>query len=202
MQVTGSQAGMEVNGMENRMFENATTAATRPPSAPPPGMLPQEQLHALYEIAQVLNSITDIDRLLERVMDIAIQTVDAERGFLVLREDDDAGKLTVRTARNIAPEAALSISDISHSIVDEVISRQTGVLTVDAQADPRFAGAESVIFKQIRAVMSVPFVCAARLLGAIYLDGESAAHGFYERIAGLPEGVFQSVRRLPLRTRG
>ena len=159
------------------MQDNAAPAA-RPSAAPPPGMLPQEQLHALYEIAQVLNSITDIDRLLDRVMDIAIQTVDAERGFLVLKEDDDAGKLTVRTARNIAPEAALSISDISHSIIEEVLSHQNGVLTVDAQADPRFAGSESVIFKQIRAVMSVPFVLRGKLLGAIYLDGKSRRTGF------------------------
>jgi Nif-specific regulatory protein len=167
------------------MSENAVSnAAARPAPVPPPGMLPQEQLHALYEIAQVLNSITDIDRLLDRVMDIAIQTVDAERGFLVLSEDTDAAKLSVRTARNIAPESALSISDVSHSIVQEVIDRQSGVLTVDAQADPRFAGSESVIFKQIRAVMSVPFVVRGKLLGAIYLDGKTRRAGFTDDSLG------------------
>jgi Nif-specific regulatory protein len=143
-------------------------------------MLPQEQLHALFEISQVLNTITDIDRLLDRVMDIALQAVDAERGFLVLRDDDETGKLNVKTARNIAQEAALSLEDISHSIVQEVIANQTGVLTVDAQADPRFAGSESVIFKQIRAVMSVPFVLRGKILGAIYLDSKARRGGFSE----------------------
>ncbi|RPH93241.1 GAF domain-containing protein [candidate division KSB1 bacterium] len=147
-------------------------------------MLPQEQLHALYEISQVLNSITDIDRLLERVMDIAIQTVDAERGFLVLREDNEEGKLSVRTARNIAPESALSISDISHSIVQQVIDDQRGVLTIDAQTDPRFAGSESVIFKQIRAVMSVPFILRGKLLGVIYLDSKTRRGGFTDDSLG------------------
>jgi Nif-specific regulatory protein len=161
------------------MIENSTTSI-RPLQAPGSGMLPQEQLHALYEVSQILNSITDIDRLLERVMDIALQTVDAERGFLVLCEEDDASKLTVRTARNIAPEAALSLADISHSIVTEVIDSQQGVLTVDAQADPRFAGSESIIFKQIRAVMSVPFMLRGKLLGAIYLDSKARRQGFTE----------------------
>jgi Nif-specific regulatory protein len=161
------------------MTEN-TSPTLRPAPTSAGAMLPQEQLHALFEISQVLNTITDIDRLLERVMDIALQAVDAERGFLVLRDDDESGKLTVRTARNIAPEAALSLEDISHSIVQEVIASQTGVLTVDAQADPRFAGSESVIFKQIRAVMSVPFVLRGKLLGAIYLDSKARRGGFSE----------------------
>ncbi|MBU0509974.1 sigma 54-interacting transcriptional regulator [bacterium] len=147
-------------------------------------MLPREQLHALFEISQVLNTIVDIDRLLERVMDVALQTVDAERGFLVLHEDDTSDKLIVRTARNIEPDAALSISDISHSIVQEAMQSQQGVLTVDAQADPRFSGSESVIFKQIHAVMSVPFVLRGKILGAIYLDSRTRRSGFTDDSLG------------------
>ncbi len=142
------------------------------------GALPREQLQALHDISQILNSITDIDRLLERVMDIAIQAVDGERGFLVLTEGEGNNNLSVRTARNISPEAALSISDISRSIVHGVIDSQQGVLTVDAQTDPRFSGSESVIFKQIRAVMSVPFILRGKLLGAIYLDSKTKREGF------------------------
>lgn len=145
-----------------------------------PANLPREQLAALYEISQILNSITETDRLLERVMDIALQAVDAERGFLVITERDGGNGLVVRTARNIAPETALSISDISRSIVHEVVASQQGILTVDAQTDPRFSGSESVIFKQIRAVMSVPFVMRGKILGAIYLDSRNRREGFSE----------------------
>jgi Nif-specific regulatory protein len=139
--------------------------------------LPREQLQALYEISQILNSITDIDRLLDRVMDIALQTVEGERGFLVLVEADST-ELKVRTARNISPESALSVSEISRSIVQGVLETQQGVLTVDALTDPRFAGAESVIFKQIHAVMAVPFLLRGKQLGAIYLDSKTRRTGF------------------------
>lgn len=111
-------------------------------------------------------------------MDIALQTVAAERGFLVLREEGEGNKLSVRTARNIAPEAALSVTEISSSIVTGAIESQQGVLTVDAQTDPRFAGAESVIFHQIRAVMAVPFVLRGKIVGAIYLDSRKNREGF------------------------
>ncbi len=140
--------------------------------------LQREQLQALYDISQVLNTIWDIDSLLERIMDIALQTVAAERGFLVLREEGEGNKLSVRTARNIAPEAALSVTEISSSIVTGAIESQQGVLTVDAQTDPRFAGAESVIFHQIRAVMAVPFVLRGKIVGAIYLDSRKNREGF------------------------
>ena len=158
------------------MVEPSTVTSQAPVALPM--NLPGEQLQALYEISQILNSITETGKLLDRVMDIAIQAVEAERGFLVLAEGDGTGELVVRTARNITPEAALSISDISRSIVHEVIASQQGILTVDAQTDPRFSGSESVIFKQIRAVMSVPFVLRGKILGAIYLDSRNRREGF------------------------
>jgi Nif-specific regulatory protein len=161
-------------------MNDETTPDVRPPALAVQAMLPQEKLHALFEISQVLNSITEVDRLLERVMDIALQTVDAESGFLVLLDDEPAGKWTVRTARNIAPETAADPGDISHSIIQEVLDLRDGVLTVDAQADPRFAGSESIIFKHVRAVMAVPFVLRGKQLGAIYLDSRARRGGFNE----------------------
>jgi Nif-specific regulatory protein len=160
------------------MLDEAT-ASTQSARFMVPTVLPHEQLQALFNIAQVLNSITDIDRLLEQVMDIALQTVDAERGFLVLKEEDSSRDgLAVRIARNITPEAALSITDISRSIVHGVMDSQQAVLTVDAQADPRFADSQSVIFKQISAVVCVPFILRGKLLGAIYLDSKTHCSGF------------------------
>ena len=139
-------------------------------------MLTKEQhqslLQSLYDISQVLNSIPDIDVLLEQVMDIAVRTVDAERGFLVLTDDGSPQNLVVRTARNITPEAALSPDEISRTIVHDALQSQRGVLTVDAQVDPRFAGAESVVYKHICSVMSVPFVLRGKPVGAIYLDSK------------------------------
>jgi len=159
---------------------NSTSTISKGAGIPSPATLPADQLQALYDIAQVLNTISDIDGLLERIMDIAIQTVNAERGFLVLTDEADPKDITVRTARNITPEAALSKDEISRSIVLGAIESQQGVLTIDAQTDPRFAGADSVIFHQIHAVMSVPFVLRGKIVGAIYLDSRNQREGFTE----------------------
>ncbi len=144
-----------------------------PPS--PSEVLTQEHLQALFDISQTINSITDIDRLLEQVMDTAIHAAEAERGFLVLNEADS---LAVRTARNISPEAAMDKEGFSRSIVSEIIRSRQPLLTVDAQVDPRFAGAESLIIKQIHAVACVPLHLRGRVLGAIYLDSKTHRRGF------------------------
>jgi Nif-specific regulatory protein len=141
----------------------------------PSGALTQEHLQALYDISQTINSITDIDRLLEQVMDTAIHAAEAERGFLVLNEGDS---LTVRTARNISPEAAMDKEGFSRSIVSEIIRSRQPLLTVDAQVDPRFAGTESLIIKHIHAVACVPLHLRGRVLGAIYLDSKTRRRGF------------------------
>lgn len=141
----------------------------------PSAALTQEHLQALYNITQTVNSITNIDHLLERVMDIAVQAAQAERGFLVLSQD---GSLKVRTARNISPEVAMDETGFSRSIVSQIIQSRQPILTVDAQADPRFAGAESLIIKQIHAVACVPLHLRGRVLGAIYLDSQTRRGGF------------------------
>jgi Nif-specific regulatory protein len=123
---------------------------------------------ALYRISNQINSITEIDELLEATMDIAVETLLAERGFLVLRGMDD--DLSVRVARNIAHDQAQDLTGISTSIVQKVIQDREPVLTVDAQEDPRFAGAQSVILQNIQSAACVPFHLKGKTLGAIYLD--------------------------------
>ncbi|MFH1010710.1 MAG: sigma 54-interacting transcriptional regulator [bacterium] len=143
---------------------------------PTEGSLTQEHLQALYDISQTVNSITDIDSLLEQVMDIAIRLADAERGFLVWTE---SGALRVRTARNISPETALDLDGFSHTAINSVVRSGDSVLAMDAELDPRFSGADSVMLKGIRSVACVPFRLRGRILGALYLDSQTHRSRFH-----------------------
>ncbi|KPL06250.1 hypothetical protein AMJ86_09170, partial [bacterium SM23_57] len=131
-------------------------------------VLGHETIDALLRISQQINSITEIDELLENIMDIAVETLSAERGFLVLKGDDNL--LNVRVARNITKDQAQDMTGISTSIVQQVIQNSESLLTLDAQADPRFQEAQSVIFQKILSAACVPFHMKGKTLGAIYLD--------------------------------
>lgn len=137
----------------------------------------QGPFRALSDVSQVINSIHEIDPLLTKIIDIAIETVSAERGFMVLEKN---GSFDLAAARNISRESIDDITLASSSIIRISIETNQPVLTHDALADPRFSGAESVIFQQINSAVSVPLHYRGKALGAIYLDSRIARDKFNE----------------------
>jgi len=125
---------------------------------------------ALYEISQVITSIREIDPLLEKVMDIAIEVLEAERGFLLLRVADHAEEFEARVARNMSRETLADIRQISSSVVSQVLQKGEPLLSYDALEDERFRGAESILLHKIRSVACVPLSVKDRVIGAIYVD--------------------------------
>ncbi len=132
--------------------------------------LPQsrELLQGLFEIGQAINQIQDPEELLRRVMDVAVETVGAERGFLVLREGPE--RVRVAVYHNISEEGAARIGRPPESIVNQVLQSGDPVLSTDAAVDQRFRAAESVINAQVRSVACVPLVVRGQVQGAIYVD--------------------------------
>ncbi|MCB0274087.1 MAG: sigma-54-dependent Fis family transcriptional regulator [Calditrichaeota bacterium] len=124
-----------------------------------------------------------MDTLLNRIMDIAMKTLNAERGFMLLRNRDHSRGFEAAVARNIGEEAIASIKDLSTSVVNQVIESGEPVLTFDARTDERFSDARSVILQQIRSIACVPMSRTQEVVGAIYMDTRSNSEQFSE--AGL-----------------
>ena len=122
----------------------------------------------LYETGKLINSTLDLDEVLDRVMDLVLERTRADRGLILLLDAD--GRLRVRAARNIAKENLKGISDISESIVHEVIRTQGPLLASNASLDPRFSAQQSVILHGIVSIAAVPLAIRDRMAGAIYLD--------------------------------
>ena len=59
----------------------------------------QGRFEALYNVSRLLGSSLDVQMVLNQVMDAIIQLTKAERGFLMLRDDD--GEMVVKAARNL-----------------------------------------------------------------------------------------------------
>ncbi|UCE20618.1 MAG: sigma 54-interacting transcriptional regulator [Gemmatimonadota bacterium] len=137
----------------------------------------KNHLDALLAISQEINSIQKIDPLLTTVMDRAMQALQAERGFLILR-DSDSGDMAVKIARNISDESIKDTTEISTSVVQSILKNGQPVLTHDAQEDPRFKGSESVVFHGILSVACVPLRIKEQLIGCIYVDSRSQRRMF------------------------
>ena len=136
-------------------------------------LVPYEQqfshLQALANIGQVVNSTLEVDEVLQIVMDTIIRLTEAERGFLMLR--DERGEMSIRIARNWEQTSInQSESSISRSVVQRVIEGGEAVLTTNAREDPRFGGQESIIAFNLRSILCVPLMVKTELIGVIYTD--------------------------------
>lgn len=135
----------------------------------------REQLRALQTISGTINSSLDLAEVLRQVMDAIIDLTGAERGFLMLTDEETNG-LEVQVARNMDRETiARSSFDISRSIVQRVAQSGEPVVTINAQTDPRFSGQESIISYNLRSILCVPLKIRDRITGVIYADNRIAA---------------------------
>jgi len=134
-------------------------------------------LNALSEIAATINSVRDPQRLLETVLETAMQTLDAERGFIFLEDDEAEIGFAVKAQQNFTPDELDGMvnegAEGSGSVVRSVLASGEPVLLYEASADERFGSTQSVVLQHIQSIAAVPLRLKARQIGVIYLDSVS-----------------------------
>jgi signal transduction histidine kinase len=130
----------------------------------------ESRLAALYRVSNMLGTSLDLDDVLTQVMDAVIGLTGAERGFLMLKSQD-TDDWQLRAARNFSQES-LETKDmeVSRTVLNTVMAGGQGVVTTDAQSDPRFSGQDSVVFYSLRSIMCSPLMARGVMIGAIYVD--------------------------------
>ena len=144
-----------------------------------PFELQYSHLKALAGIGQVVNSTLEIDQVLQTVMDTIVRLTEAERGFLMLR--DERGEMVIRIARNWEQESINKNEfAISRTVVQRVIDGGEAILTTNAREDPRFGEQESIIAFNLRSILCVPLTVKSELIGVIYADNRIRSGIFSE----------------------
>ena len=139
-------------------------------------------LSALADIGQLVNSTLELSEVLRVVMDTIVQLTGAERGFLMLRDNNlPESPLTVRIARNWEMESIDSSElELSHTVINRVVAEGSPILTTNAQSDPRFTNQESVIAYNLRSILCVPLKVKGEVTGVIYADNRIRSGIFTE----------------------
>jgi K+-sensing histidine kinase KdpD len=137
------------------------------------------RLQALYNVSRVIGSSLDLQVVLDQVMDAIIHLTGAERGFLMLRDDD--GGLRVKAARNLDQQSIGSDNfKFSRTISNQVLDDGKPVLTTNATEDPRFAGQASIVSQSLRSIMATPLRARGGVIGVVYVDNRMMAGLFNE----------------------
>jgi signal transduction histidine kinase len=140
----------------------------------------QERFAKLYEVSRAIGSSLDLQTVLNQVMDAIIALTSAERGFLVLQ--DDEGNLNVQVARNFDQETidATAVA-LSRTVTNKVLQSGQAIVTTNAQEDPRFMGQQSIVAHQLRSIMATPLRVRGQAIGVIYVDNRVRAGLFSEQ---------------------
>lgn len=135
------------------------------------------RMASLHKTSQVMASNFDLNERLAQVLDIVMEVMEADRGFVMLREEA-TNSLNVKVAREMGKE--LAASSPSMGIAGRAAIDGEPVLMADRATDQEFGMRDSIIMGQIASAMCVPLKIENRILGSIYVDTRKASVTFGE----------------------
>jgi adenylate cyclase len=131
-------------------------------------------LARLLEVSAGLSGDTSLETLLDTVVELAFEQVDADRVGLLLASAAPA-ELELAAWRNRVGDAA---PRVPRTIAERAVAERGPVLTASAVDDARFQTG-SVVVQAVRSAMCVPLLDTdARVLGALYADTISRPEPF------------------------
>jgi signal transduction histidine kinase/pSer/pThr/pTyr-binding forkhead associated (FHA) protein len=131
----------------------------------------RDKFHILLRVGELLSSPEDIDTLLERILDLLFEIVQAKRAIILLI-NEKTGQLEPRIVKPPQENGSTQQLYSSH-IVEHVLEKQVGIVSSDTQADLRFSAAESIMQQAIRSSLCVPLKVRDQLIGVMYVDNSS-----------------------------
>src|SRR5262245_38629701 len=140
-------------------------------------------LAIVVKMVQAVSGEIVLERLVDKLMSIALEHAGAQRGLLILPDGDAQrvhaeGTVSEEKVELALRRAAVTAADLPESVLRHVIRTHESVLLDDASvpnpysADPYIARGES------RSILCLPLVRQARLAGVLYFENPLAARVF------------------------
>ncbi len=138
----------------------------------------EQRLAHILEVNAVLARERDLERLMRLVIGHAIDLAQAERGYLILLEQD--GSLSVHASRTRSGDE--THAEFSRSIAQQVIDSAAPLVSKSAQTDARMSGYASVHQLDLQSVACVPIVAPeGEPIGALYVETRNRPADHFER---------------------
>ena len=134
------------------------------------------KLSLLLDISKELSKQQEVDKLLQKIVDITFQVMSVDR-VSILMVEEPSGELVPRVSKNRLGDSGGS-RHVPQSIARRAVSERLAILTDNAAADERFKG-KSIVMQSVRSAMCTPLISSeGKVLGIIYVDNMTATHSF------------------------
>src|ERR1051325_7512548 len=117
-------------------------------------------MQALIKFGEELSAYPSLADLLPVTLNLAIQAVNAQRGVLMIVENNE---LVVKAHKGDGFR-------LSSAVRDRVMKEKSSVLVRDAQLDDAFKGRMSIVEQKVHTMMAAPLQTKEHIIGLIYLD--------------------------------
>ena len=134
----------------------------------------EKKLSLLLEISKELSKQQELDRLLDKVVEILFQIMNADRVSILLL---DGTELVPRISRSPKGDASAA-NHVPQSIARKAIEERVAILSDNPPTDERFKG-KSIMIQRVRSAMCTPLMGSdANVLGILYVDNQTDTHSF------------------------
>lgn len=144
-------------------------------------------LGVLYETSRAISQFSNLDQLLDRILNLVYRTLGADRACILLLENSgtllenqppDPTRLTPRAIRTFSKEADQAQAEtsrseaflVSRTLLDHVLLHREGLLVNDTTMDSRFQQARSIVQNRVREILCVPMQGRHAIVGVLYAD--------------------------------
>ncbi|HEU5171541.1 MAG TPA: sigma 54-interacting transcriptional regulator [Gemmatimonadales bacterium] len=146
---------------------------------------------AVARAARAISGEIELEKLLERLLRVALESAGAERGCLLLEQDGQAAvhvhgsaeAISVRTQQPTPLDAA----ELPASVVNFVRHSGESVVLGDATVDPQYRADPYIARERPRSVLCAPVLHLGQPLAVLYLENRLTAHAFTAERAQLME---------------
>jgi len=137
----------------------------------------------IMKAAQAISGEIELEKLLARLMRIAMENAGAERGRLILERGGEPfvyAEGSIDAAQvNVHGAVPLNESeDLANSVVHYVRRTLESLVLADARTDDRYGQDPYVLRFQPRSILCTPVLTQGRLVAVLYLENNLAANAF------------------------
>ncbi len=117
-------------------------------------------MQALLHAGLELSKNRPLAELFPVILDLAIEAVDAQRGVLLILQED-----------RLVPKANKGAGfRISTAVRDHVLNEKSSILVCNVQLDDVYKNRQSIVEQRIHTIMAAPLQSKEQILGLIYVD--------------------------------
>ncbi|MEG6520356.1 AAA family ATPase [Desulfotomaculum sp. 1211_IL3151] len=156
-------------------FENEKPSMPYQGTASPTSLLPDLDTEYLMKSSHAISAEIEQGALLKKIMDVVIECSGAQRGYLLIEENDN---LFVYASSNISEKQEIQafnqkledVADICKAIVRYVYRTGETMILNDASYEGLFKDNPEVQQLQLRSILCLPMIKQSKMIGIMYLE--------------------------------